>query len=303
LNIDLSVSVGGLALANPVVLASGTFGYGTEYSQLLDPGMVGGIVSKAVTLKERDGNPPPRIAETPCGMLNSVGLENVGLEAFITEKLPAMRGLKTRVIINVAGTSIEEYSGVVSRLSAEEGLDAFELNVSCPNVKDGVIFGSDPGLIYRLVSRVRQDTALPLFVKLSPNTDKVLHVASSAVEAGADGLSLINTLYGMAIDVEQRKPVLGNITGGLSGPAIRPVGVYYTYLVCRNVRVPVIGMGGIATWKDALEYILAGASAVQVGTALFTDPGVPLSIIRGLREYCEKRGVGRISDLVGRLEL
>lgn len=303
MSVDLAVTLGGLDLANPVILASGTFGYGTEHSELVDVKEIGGIVSKALTLEKREGNPPPRIAETPCGMLNSVGLENVGVDHFISEKQGAMKSLGTKVIVNVAGFSVDEYVAVVSRLDGKEGIDAFELNVSCPNVKDGVMFGSDPDLTHKLVSGVRGETDLPLFVKLSPNTDRILQVASSAVEAGADGLSLINTLYAMGIDVEQRKPLLGNVTGGLSGPAIRPVAVYYVYLVSGNVKVPVIGMGGIMSWRDALEFILAGASAVQVGTALFTDPRAPLAIVDGLRAYCEKHGIERIADLVGKLEL
>ncbi len=303
MSVDLTVTLGGLDLANPVILASGTFGYGTEYSGLLDVTEVGGFVSKGLTLEKREGNPPPRIAETPCGMLNSVGLENVGLDHFISEKLEAMKSLNTKVIVNVAGSSVDEYVAVVSGLDGKEGIDAFELNVSCPNVKDGVMFGSDPDLIHRLVSGSRDETDLPLFVKLNPNTDRILQVASSAVEAGADGLSLINTLYGMAIDVEQRKPLLGNVTGGLSGPAIRPVAVYYVHVVSQSVKVPVIGMGGIMNWRDALEFILAGASAVQVGTAVFTDPRAPATIVNGLKVYCEKHGIDRIADLVGKLEL
>lgn len=303
MSVDLGVTLGGLDLANPVILASGTFGYGTEYSDLLDAKDVGGLVSKALTLEKREGNPPPRIAETPCGMLNSVGLENVGLDLFISEKLEAMKNLNTKVIVNVAGSSVDEYVAVVSGLDGKDGIDAFELNVSCPNVKDGVTFGSDPELVHRLVSGARHETDLPLFVKLSPNTDRILQVASSAVEAGADCLSLINTLYGMAIDVEQRRPLLGNVTGGLSGPAIRPVAVYYVHVISQNVKVPVIGMGGIMSWRDALEFILAGASAVQVGTAVFTDPGAPAAIVKGLKVYCEKHGIERITDLVGKLEL
>lgn len=297
------MTLGGLDLSNPVILASGVFGYGTEYCELLDVEKVGGIVSKALTIEQRWGNPPPRIAETPCGMLNSVGLENVGIDAFIAEKLDKIRSLKTKVFVNVAGSSVDDYAAIVARLSGKDGIDAFELNVSCPNVKDGTVFGSDPDLTYRLVSHVRLETALPLFVKLSANTERVLQVASSAVEAGADGLSLINTLHGMGIDVEQRKPLLGNLTGGLSGPAIRPVAVYHVYHVSKSVRVPVIGMGGIVNARDALEFILAGASAVQVGTAVFADPKVPLLVVRGLKEYCERHRIERITDLVGGLEV
>jgi len=303
LSVDLSVTVGGLHLSNPVILASGTFGYGTEYGELLDVKKIGGIVSKALTLEKRDGNPPPRIAETPCGMLNSVGLENVGLSGFMAEKLKSMKNIKTKALVNVAGSSVHEYAAIVAKLSGQEGVDAFELNVSCPNVSDGAVFGTDPYLTYKLVSGVRVETALPVFVKLSPNTDRILQVASSAVEAGADGLSLINTLHGMAIDVEQRKPLLGNLSGGLSGPAIRPVAVYYVYHVSKSVRVPVIGVGGIVNARDALEFILAGASAVQVGTAVFTDPKTPLSILDGLREYCERHRIEKLTDLVGGLEV
>ena len=303
MSVDMEVILAGLALRNPVVLASGTCGYGTEYSELVDVAKLGGIVSKGLTLRKREGNAPPRIAETPCGMINSVGLENVGLDMFIEEKLDTMKMLDTKVFINVAGSTADDYVRVVSRLSGEEGVDAFELNISCPNVENGLMFGADPGLTYTLVSEVRKETALPLFVKLSPNTDNILQVASSAVEAGADGLSLINTLHAMVIDVESRKPVLGNETGGLSGPAIRPVAVYYVSLVSHAVKVPVIGMGGIMSWRDALEFMLAGASAVQVGTALFSDPGLPLAIVEGLAGYCERHGVSRIGDLVGGIDV
>jgi len=303
LSVDMEVTLGGLSLRNPVVLASGTCGYGTEYCDLLDVTRLGGIVTKGLTLRKREGNAPPRIAETPCGIINSVGLENVGLDLFIEQKLEAVRGLNTKVFINVAGSTVDDYVRVVSRLSREDGIDAFELNVSCPNVEDGLMFGADPGLTYTLVSEVRKETALPLFVKLSPNTSDILQVGVSAVEAGADGLSLINTLHGMVIDVETRKPVLGNETGGLSGPALRPVAVYYVRLISRSVRVPVIGMGGIMSWRDALEFILAGAWAVQVGTGLFSDPGLPLAIVEGLADYCERHGVERIADLVGEIDV
>jgi len=303
LSVDMEVTLGGLSLRNPVVLASGTCGYGTEYCDLLDVTRLGGIVTKGLTLRKREGNAPPRIAETPCGLINSIGLENVGLDLFIEQKLEAVRGLNTKVFINVAGSTVDDYVRVVSRLSREDGIDAFELNVSCPNVEDGLMFGADPGLTYTLVSEVRKETALPLFVKLSPNTSDILQVGVSAVEAGADGLSLINTLHGMVIDVETRKPVLGNETGGLSGPALRPVAVYYVRLISRSVRVPVIGMGGIMSWRDALEFILAGAWAVQVGTGLFSDPGLPLAIVEGLADYCERHGVERIADLVGEIDV
>ncbi len=303
MSVDMTAELGRLSLRNPLVLASGTFGYGTEYSDLVDVRRVGGIVSKALTLEPRNGNPPPRIAETPCGMLNSVGLENVGLERFLKEKLGAMRDLETTIIINVAGGSARDYVAVISRLSGEDGIDAFELNISCPNVEDGIVIGSDPDLTYELVSAARAETGLPLFVKLSPNTDRIMHVASSAVEAGADGLSLINTLRGMAIDVESRRPVLGNTIGGLSGPAIRPVAVYYVRLISETVNVPVMGMGGISTWRDALEFMLAGASAVQVGSAVFADPRAPAAIVDGLEQYCERHGVRRMSDLVGGLKM
>ena len=303
MSVDMEVTLGGLSLRNPVVLASGTCGYGTEYCDLLDVTRLGGIVTKGLTLRKREGNAPPRIAETPCGLINSIGLENVGLDLFIEQKLEAVRGLNTKVFINVAGSTVDDYVRVVSRLSREDGIDAFELNVSCPNVEDGLMFGADPGLTYTLVSEVRKETALPLFVKLSPNTSDILQVGVSAVEAGADGLSLINTLHGMVIDVETRKPVLGNETGGLSGPALRPVAVYYVRLISRSVRVPVIGMGGIMSWRDALEFILAGAWAVQVGTGLFSDPGLPLAIVEGLADYCERHGVERIADLVGEIDV
>lgn len=303
MNADLGVTLGSLSLKNPVVLASGTFGYGTEYADLVDVGKVGAIVSKALTVEERKGNVPPRITETPCGMLNSVGLENVGLDLFIEQKLKAMTALDTRVFLNVAGSTIDDYVAVVSRLSREDGIDAFELNVSCPNVENGIMFGADSDLTRELVTEVRAATSLPLFVKLSPNTDGILDVAASAVEAGADGLCLINTLHGMVVDVERRRPVLGNVTGGLSGPAIRPVAVYHVHQISQSIKVPVIGMGGIMDWRDALEFILAGAWAVEIGTAVFCDPGVPLAVVEGLGDYCDRHGVERITDLIGGIEV
>ncbi len=281
---DLRVSLGRIHLRNPVLVASGTFGYGEEYKDLVDPGKLGGIITKTVTLKPRKGNPPPRLAETPAGLLNSIGLENPGVEVFLKEKLPHLKRLETRIIVNIAGEKKTEYLYLAEKLGRNEGIDALEVNISCPNVeKGGLIFGTSADFAFSLVKGLKQATDLPLIVKLTPNVTDITEIAQAAEEAGAEVLSLINTVLGMAIDVNTRKPKLGAITGGLSGPAIRPVAVRMVRQTFQKVDLPLIGMGGIMSAEDALEFILAGASAIAVGTANFLDPTVSLKIVEGLR--------------------
>ncbi len=297
---DLTVHVGPLQLRNPVVTASGTFGYGQEYAELVDPNLLGGIVVKGLSLKPRPGNRPPRIVETPAGMLNAIGLENIGVEAFLKEKLPWLKTLDTAVIVNIYGHSTEEYGAVAEALKGAEGVAALEINISCPNVKrGGMAFGTDPIASAEVTETVLKNTDKPVIVKLTPNVTDICAVACAVEQAGAQALSLMNTLTGMAIDIETRKPRLGNIFGGLSGPAIRPVALYMVYRVVRTVKIPVIGVGGIMEAKDALEFLIAGARAVQVGTATFVNPRASLDIIEGLRRYCVENDVARIEDLIG----
>jgi dihydroorotate dehydrogenase (NAD+) catalytic subunit len=298
---DLSVTVAGIRMQNPVMTASGTFGYAQEFEPYLDLSRLGAIVVKTITLHPRAGNPPPRITETPAGMLNAIGLQNVGLQAFISEKLPYLRTLGPPIIVNVAGESIEEYVELAKRLSDQEGISGIELNISCPNVADGLIFGCNAVLANKLVARVRQTTRLPLIPKLSPNVTNVAEIARALAEGGADALSLINTLIGMAIDVRTRRPKLGNVTGGLSGPAIRPIAVRMVWEVARAVKLPLIGMGGIMTADDALEFLIAGATAVAVGTANFTSPSSAERIIDGIEAYLIEHKVKRMTDLIGSL--
>jgi dihydroorotate dehydrogenase (NAD+) catalytic subunit len=298
--VDFSVDFCGLRLRNPVMVASGTFGYGTEYADLVDVSSLGALVTKAVTREPREGNPPPRICETPAGMLNAIGLQNPGVEAFLADKLPALRQFGVPIIVNVAGKDVEEYVAVARRLAEAEGVAALELNVSCPNVKAGGLHcGVRADLTAELVAAVKQACPLPLITKLSPNVTDLVSIARAAVAAGSDALSLINTLLGMAIDVEEQRPVLANITGGLSGPAIRPVAVRMVWEVAHAVSVPIIGMGGIMTARDALEFLLAGATAVAIGTANFVNPDTVAEVLKGLEDYCRRRQVERIADLVG----
>jgi len=300
---DLSVEVGPLKLKNPVLAASGTFGYGLEFSELVDLRVLGGVVVKGLSLQPRAGNPPPRIVETPCGMLNAIGLANIGLEMFLKEKLPALRKLDTTVIVNIYGHTIEEYALLAAALKGVEGVSAIEVNVSCPNVKSGgLAFGTDPDATAMVTEEVLKRTDKPVVVKLSPNVTDIRSIASAAERAGAHALSLINTLTGMAIDIETRKPKLANISGGLSGPAIRPVALYMVYQVVRCVRIPVIGIGGIMDHRDALQYLLAGAKAVQVGTANFVHPQATVEIIEGLKRYCTENRVSSIQEIIGALE-
>jgi len=299
--IDLSVRIGSLELANPVMTASGTFGYGAEYSEFVDLERLGAVVVKGISLEPMPGNPVPRICETPCGMLNAIGLQNVGLRVFLKEKLPFLRRWKVPVIVNILGHSVEEYTRLAASLE-DGGVEALELNVSCPNVKaGGIAFGTDPGMLGALVEAVRKATRLPLITKLSPNVTSVADFARTAREAGSDAVSLINTLLGMSIDVEARRPRLANATGGLSGPAVRPVAVRMVWEVFRNVEIPIIGMGGITSGEDALEFILAGASAVAVGTANFVNPRATLDVLEGIEAYLARHGFASIRELVGAL--
>jgi dihydroorotate dehydrogenase (NAD+) catalytic subunit len=297
---DLKIKIGNTTLPNPVGVASGTFGYGSEYEKLIDLSRLGAIYTKAVTLEPRQGNEVPRIVETPSGILNSIGLANVGVEVFLREKLPALAGLcKTCAIVaNVAGATEEEYSAVVERLENAPKIWGYEINVSCPNVKrGGIAFGTDPQQLERLTNKLRRITKKPLIVKLTPNVTDIAGIAKAAEAGGADAVSCINTLIGMVIDTKTRRPVLPLGTGGLSGPAIRPICVAMTWKVSRAVKVPVIGMGGIMCADDAIQYLLAGASAVQVGTGTFVDPSIPIKVLEGIVEYCKKEDINRINDL------
>jgi len=300
---DLSVKVAGVRFSNPVLVASGTFGYGEEYDVLIDLSKLGGIITKSITLSPREGNPPPRTVETTCGMLNAIGLANVGVDRFIKEKLPFLRKLGTRIIVNVAGSTIQEYVEVVRRLNRCKGIDMLEINISCPNVEEGgLAFGSKPQSAHACIKQIKDHTSYPLIAKLSPNVTDIAEVACAVEEAGADAVSLINTLIGMAIDTEKRKPILGNITGGLSGPAIKPVALAMVWKVAKAINFPIIGIGGIMNTQDALEFFLAGACMIQIGTANFVDPQTSVKIVNGLNGYLREKKIKRITDLVGKIE-
>ena len=301
--IDLSIKIGKLNLRNPVMTASGTFGYGTEYMDFVELGRLGGIVVKAVTGNNRDGNAYPRMAETPAGMLNSVGLQNKGVDYFIKEIYPAIKDFDTNVIVNVSGSTIEEYVAVAERINELEKIPAIELNISCPNVKQGgMAFGTIPSTATEVTSAVRKVYKKDLIVKLSPNVTSIQDLAKAVVDGGADIISLINTLLGMAIDADKRKPILSTITGGLSGPAVKPVALRMVWQVARAVKVPIIGMGGIMNATDAIEFMLAGASAVQVGTANFIDPNVTMKIVEGIEAYCRLHKFAAARELICGLE-
>ncbi len=304
----LQVRLGRRTLRNPVLTASGTCGYGPEYDHLLDYGQLGGFTTKSVTRHERPGNEPQRVAEVPGGLLNAIGLANVGLERFLAEKVPFIETMPTEVLVNVAGYTIEDYVVVCEAVDRVECLAGIELNVSCPNVSDGLMFGTDPGLLKEVVSAVRAVvTRGTLLVKLSPNVTDIASLARAAVEGGADGLSLINTYVGLSIDVERRRPVLANVTGGLSGPAILPLALYNVHRVYREVcadrGIPILGMGGIQNARDAVAFLLAGASAVAIGTALFVDPTAPVKIAEGIAAYLDQHGFASVSELRGQLQL
>ena len=301
---DLRVTIGGLVFKNPVLTASGTFGYGKEFAPYVNLHQLGGVVVKGISLEPRRGNPPPRIVETASGMLNAIGLENVGLDRFITEKMPYLRGIGTRVIVNILGDSLEEYQTLGQRLSEVEGISALEVNISCPNVKKGgVAFGTDPAMAEAVTRAVCAHSSLPVIVKLSPNVNDIAQIARGVEAGGAQAISLINTLLGMAIDVKSRRPRLANIVGGLSGPAIKPIALRMVWQVAQAVNIPVIGIGGITTTEDALEFLLAGATAIEVGTANFINPRASQDIVEGLARYVMDNRLDGISEVIGGLIL
>ena len=301
----MKVSLAGLELANPVIAASGTFGYGIEFEEIVSLEGLGGFVTKGISMEPMAGHPAPRIVQTAAGMLNAIGLQNVGVEEYISRKLPPLsRYPRCNVIVNVFGYTVAEYVAVIDRLNHAEGIAAYELNVSCPNVHaGGMAFGADPGSLEYLVSRARSATSRPLFVKLSPNVTSIAHMARIAAGAGADGISLVNTFLGMSIDAETRRPRLSNVTGGLSGPAIKPIALRMVYDTARAVTIPILGMGGITTAEDAVEFLLAGATAVQVGTASYADPRAVERLTHGLESWCRSHNVERVASLTGALEI
>ncbi len=302
--INLSINIAGIKMKNPVMVASGTFGYGEEYSDFFNLNELGAIVTKSITLQPRQGNRPPRIVETPSGMLNAIGLQNVGLDTFISEKMPFLRSIGIPIIVSISGEDGSEYIGIAERLSQVSDISGLEINISCPNIaKGGIQFGSDPQMTYDLVKSLRRATHLPLIVKLSPNVTDIVAIAKSAEEAGADALSLINTILGMSIDIKNRKPKLGNITGGLSGPAIRPIAIRMVWQVFNAVEIPLIGMGGIMTSDDALEFIIVGATAISIGTANFVNPKTVIEVVKGIERYMIENGFSDINDLIGCLNI
>jgi dihydroorotate dehydrogenase (NAD+) catalytic subunit len=300
---DLSVQIGSLKLTNPIIAASGCFGYGVEYADIVDLSLLGGVAVKGLFLNEREGHPPERIVETPAGMLNAIGLQGIGVHRFIREKLPELRDHRATVIVNICGSTLEEYVDLARILSDADGVAALELNISCPNIKEGgITFGCSLAGTFDVVSAVRKVTRLPVIPKLTPNVTDVASFARAAEQAGADAVSLVNTFLAMAIDVESRRPKLSNIVGGLSGPAIRPIAVRMVYECGRAVKIPVIGMGGIASATDVLEFLIAGATAVQVGTANFVDPFIWTKLLDGLRDYLQRHAVAHVSDLTGTID-
>lgn len=302
--VDLSQTLFGVRFQNPVLLASGCCGYGEEYAGLVPLDELGGIVTKAVTPEPRPGNPPPRVTETPAGMINAIGLANVGLDRFRREKLPWLRAnlRNAHVLVNVAGWTVEDFVSVVAGLDDADGFLGYELDASCPNVERGAEFATDERLLARLVQSTRRVTRRPIVVKLSPQVPEIARFAEICEAEGADAVSTINTFPGLVVDIERRRAVIGNITGGISGPAIRPMGVYATWKAAQRVRIPVVGIGGITGAGDAIEYLLAGARLVQIGTALFVDPAVATETLAGLRAYAERHGLRGLEDLIGRLE-
>lgn len=301
--VNLSVEIDKIKMRNPIMAASGTFGYGEEYRNYTPINRLGALITKGISLNPRLGNPPPRLAETTGGMLNAIGLENIGVDALIEEKAPRFKKFDSPVIVNIFGATLKEYEEVAKRLNEVKEVAGLEINISCPNIKrGGISFGTDPKEVFSVVSRVRKSSSLPILVKLSPNVTDITEIARSAEEAGADALSLINTLTGMAVDVETRTPKLGNITGGLSGPAIKPVALRMVWEVYNTVKIPVVGMGGIFSAQDALEFIIVGASAVQIGTAHFINPKVTMEVIAGLKKYLRDHKINNIISLVGSLE-
>ncbi len=301
--VNLKVEIApGVVLKNPVLTASGTFGYGCEYADYLDIAELGAIITKGLSLKPKVGNPGVRITETACGMLNAIGLENIGIDSFIADELPVLQKLKAEVIVNVFGNNQDDYAAIATKLDRVEGIKALEINISCPNVKAGGIqFGTDADAAARLVAAVRKATSLPLITKLSPNVTDIVKIARAVESAGSNTVSLINTLMGMAVDLNKKRPMLGNVTGGLSGPAIKPVALRMVYQVAQAVSIPVIGLGGISSAQDALEFLLVGATAVEIGTANFINPGIATEIVSGIREYLEQRNYEKVTDFIDSL--
>ncbi len=299
---DLAININGLAFKNPVLTASGTYGYGEEFADFVDLNRLGGIIVKGTTGRHREGNPYPRMAETPSGMLNAVGLQNKGVDYFISDIWPRIRNYQTHVIVNVSGSTVEEYLEIAGKLNEVEGIPAIELNISCPNVKEGgMAFGTSCPSAIAVTSAVREVYHKTLIVKLSPNVTHIAEMALAVEGAGADAVSLINTLLGMAINAETRRPVLSTVTGGLSGPAVKPVALRMVWQVYKAVKIPVIGLGGIMNAADAIEFMLAGATAIQVGTANFIDPAITVKIIEGMQDYCQRHNIRHISELTGSL--
>lgn len=301
---DLSVEIAGITLRNPIMTASGTFGYGEEFSEYVNLEAIGAIITKGLSLKPKAGNPTPRIVETTGGMLNAIGLQNVGIDTFVEKKVPFLRTVATPVIVNFFGNTLEEYAELAERLDRIPEVAAVEINISCPNVKHGgIVFGTDPKAAYSVVKAVREATIKPVIVKLSPNVTDIVEMAWACADAEADALSLINTLTGMAIDLDKRRPILANVTGGLSGPAVKPIALRMVWQVARAVKIPVIGIGGIMTGIDALEFMLAGATAVQVGTANFLDPGAAGRIAEEMERYLADKGIADVKEMIGALEV
>lgn len=301
---DLSVEIAGITLRNPIMTASGTFGYGEEFSEYVSLEAIGAIITKGLSLKPKAGNPTPRIVETTGGMLNAIGLQNVGIDTFVEKKVPFLRTVATPVIVNFFGNTLEEYAELAERLDRIPEVAAVEINISCPNVKHGgIVFGTDPKAAYSVVKAVREATIKPVIVKLSPNVTDIVEMAWACADAEADALSLINTLTGMAIDLDKRRPILANVTGGLSGPAVKPIALRMVWQVARAVKIPVIGIGGIMTGIDALEFMLAGATAVQVGTANFLDPGAAGRIAEEMERYLADKGIADVKEMIGALEV
>jgi len=301
---DLSVEIAGLKLKNPVMTASGTFGYGLEFEPFFDIGLLGAVVVKGLSLEPKAGNPPPRVVETPAGMLNAIGLQNIGIDAFLEHKLLTLREKNATVIVNFFGNTAEEYLALARKLDAAEGVHALEVNISCPNVKaGGIVFGTDPLVAGKLVSDIKSCTSLPLIVKLSPNVTDIGLMARAVEDAGADAISMINTLTGMTIDIRTRRPKLANITGGLSGPAIRPVAVRMVWEASKAVDIPIIGIGGIMNAADAMEFIIAGASAVQIGTASFINPTAAIDVVEGIELFMREEGIESFTSLIGSLDV
>jgi len=301
---NLSVSIGDIVFQNPVMTASGTFGYGAEFSNYIELNKLGAIIVKGISLEPSPGNSPPRIIETPCGMLNAIGLENVGFNSFLSDKLPFLESLSTKIIVNIYGKTIQEYECLAEKFNELESIAAIEVNISCPNVKEGgIAFGTQPLIAAKVIDLVRKKTSKPVIAKLSPNVTDIADIARHVESAGADAVSLINTITGMSVDIHSRKPKLANIFGGLSGPAIKPIAVRMVYQVAQAIKIPIIGIGGIMNTQDALEFIIAGATAVQIGTANFIDPNTTILIIKGLNDFLAHHHINHISEIIGSIQV